>query len=138
MNKKTLGTIVLASAVGLTGCIAHKQYVEVKNKDLNGDGMTDFLHGGFVGNDYILSVTLSNLGHEGMYAENKVLAVWDTAPESVKFLDIDGDGDLDLLFTKLDISRIPGVKKPLSIKYNNYMVLNEGDGNFAKPQLFRP
>ena len=127
--KKALG--IGALVLALAGCDNqprnYNAYV-----DLNGDKRQEVVAGNYGQKhwdyvDYDLTAKISN--SDGGYGEPKLLMRFKGRPGQIEFTDLDGDGDLDLVFSKY------GQKHWSTVDYDTFVAKNNGKGNFGEPEL---
>jgi len=100
--------------------------------DLNNDKKQEIVTGGYGKShlnyvDYNLTAKISN--SEGIYSEPKLLMRFKESPKQINFTDLDGDGDLDLVFSEIGKSHLTYVN------YDTFVAKNDGEGNFSEPRL---
>jgi len=120
--KKTMRYAVLC--LGLTGC--GSQNAHHRGYDLNGDGIQDEVtvkHSVRTG-EFRVTAELSN--SDKSYGKPKTLLSIDFCPSVIDFRDVDADRDLDIVYT--------GKRLTLTDKDTFYVLKNDGNGNFGKPE----
>jgi len=100
--------------------------------DLNGDKRQEIVVGNYgqihsFHTDYNLTTKISN--SNGSYGEPRLLMRFMGRPDQIEFSDLDGDGDLDLIFSKYGQSYLR------YIDYDTFVAKNDGKGNFGEPEL---
>ncbi len=101
--------------------------------DFDGDGQDDLALGGIAGEPGHLSGNLGG-GEFLTYGDNLFSETMEVADGPIVALDVDGDGDLDLLVTKAGVAAPAGA--PI---YQPRLLLNDGQGRFAPaPAEFLP
>lgn len=99
--------------------------------DLNGDRKPEIVFGEYGEKhktywDYNLMAKFST---EGYQAEPRLIQQFRNCPDQINFIDIDGDGSLDLVFN------VYGEWHRTYIDYDTYVAKNDGSGNFGSPVL---
>ena len=122
-----IGALVLA----LAGCDNKPRNFNAY-VDLNNDKKQEVVAGNYGKSrwnyiDYDLTAKISN--SDGSYAEPRLLMRFKDKPDQIEFTDLDGDGDLDLVFSKYGKSRWN------YIDYDTFVAKNDGEGNFGEPEL---
>jgi len=122
-----IGALVLA----LAGCDNqprnYNAYVDLNNdkkQEVVAGNYGEF-HWDFA--DYDLTAKISN--PDGSYGESKLLMRFRNRPDQINFTDLDGDGDLDLVFSKYGESHWDFAD------YDTFVAKNDGNGNFGEPEL---
>ena len=122
-----IGALVLA----LAGCDNrprnYNAYVDLNNdkKQEVVAGNYGKAHWDYV--DYDLTAKISN--PDGSYGEPKLLMRFRDKPDQINFTDLDGDGDLDLVFSRY------GKAHWDYVDYDTFVAKNDGKGNFGEPEL---
>ncbi len=99
--------------------------------DLNGDGKPEVIFGDYGKDhwsytDYNLKVRFSN---EDPRVNSRLIQQFRNRPDQISFVDIDSDGDLDLVFSKY------GESHWSYTDYDTYVAKNDGSGNFGSSEL---
>lgn len=127
---KALGVGVIALA--LLGCEMKGSDLPLGVElDLNEDGVVELITGreekDWTRNYSCFSARFSN--PDGTYQEQRELIKVEGYISSFRFVDDDGDGDVDLVFAQCSSS-----KGDYNV-YHTYVAKNDGGGNFGQPEL---
>lgn len=88
--------------------------------DMDGDGLKDIVAADYDGNKI---VWFKNIDNQGNFSTQNIISVWENSVKSVQLVDIDRDGDLDILaVTNSDVKWFE----------------NDGFGNFSNVHVIEP
>src|SRR5690606_32388484 len=88
--------------------------------DIDGDGLKDIVAADYDGNKI---VWFKNIDNQGNFSTQNIISVWEMSIKSVELIDIDRDGDLDILAVTNS-----------EVKWFE----NDGYGNFSNVHIVEP
>ncbi len=143
---KNLAILALAGSFALAGCRPEPESRTDYFVDLNDDKKVEIIanravsrsRGGvpidFAVIDFEVTARFSNQ-NDSSYTQPRLLLKSRIEPKEINFVDFDGDGDMDMVFSAYVLRNPSAGISFRSFNYDTFLAENNGTGNFSAPRI---